>query len=68
MGASRAEVQISVRIPRALLAHLDWLVERAGRPRSEVVRHMLAKATLHDLPDGWRRSAEASRAARRVTG
>jgi len=51
--------RVVVRCPALLLAQIDNLAARTGRPRSHVVRLLLARATEADLPGGWIDAADA---------
>jgi hypothetical protein len=45
---------ISVRFSARLVAHLDTLCEASLQKRADIVRLLIAKARLEDLPQAWR--------------
>lgn len=63
-GRSSPRINLVVRVPETLDAHLDALAAGVNRSKSEIVRFWLLKLADDDLPDGWRQDAHALRAAR----
>jgi hypothetical protein len=47
-------VVLSVRLSPRLLSHLDALCEASLQRRADIVRLLIAKASLDDLPQSWR--------------
>jgi metal-responsive CopG/Arc/MetJ family transcriptional regulator len=52
---------ISVRCPPRLASHLDELCQVSLRKRSEVIRLLIARARLDDLPQAWGQLSQAER-------
>jgi metal-responsive CopG/Arc/MetJ family transcriptional regulator len=63
---SHKGMQLSIRLPGNILEQVDVLATETGHSRSDVVRAILLKAKLSDLPQGWISSVEETREARRV--
>lgn len=63
---SLRSTQLSIRLPQYVMEQVDILAEETGHSRSDVVRVLLGRATLSDLPEGWISSADETRQARRV--
>jgi predicted DNA-binding protein len=59
-------MQLSIRLPEDVLEHVDILADETGHTRSDIVRVILCKASLNDLPQGWISSVDETREARRV--
>ena len=61
-SAMKKEV-FSARMPPETIATLKDLAERTGRPVSDIVRLILARASEADLPEEWFRLAHLQRIA-----
>jgi len=47
-------VVLSVRCSPRLLSHLDTLCQASLQKRADILRLLIAKASLDDLPQSWR--------------
>jgi hypothetical protein len=45
---------LNTRVPSSVVEHLDTLAEAVGKSRSAVVRALLLRGTVADLPASWR--------------
>jgi hypothetical protein len=54
-------VVLSVRFSPRLLSHLDALCEASLQRRADIVRILIAKARLDDLPQAWGQLSQADR-------
>jgi hypothetical protein len=54
-------VMFSVRCSPRLLSHLDALCEASLQRRADIVRILIAKARLDDLPQAWSQLSQAER-------
>jgi predicted DNA-binding protein len=55
---------VAVRLPETLGRKLAELADATGRPRSEIIRYLLATAESGDIPTSWFATAPAERVAR----
>jgi hypothetical protein len=53
---------LNARVPTSVVEHLDTLAETVGKSRSAVVRALLLRATVADLPASWRAADAQERA------
>jgi hypothetical protein len=54
------DIMVNIRFSATLLDKLHGLAASTGRRRGEIVRALLAAATLDDLPRAWTDPAEAA--------
>jgi hypothetical protein len=53
---------LSVRLSTRLLSHLDALCEASVQKRANILRFLIARARLDDLPQAWRHLSAEERA------
>jgi Ribbon-helix-helix protein, copG family len=53
---------LNARVPSSIVEHLDTLAKAVGKSRSAVVRALLLRATVADLPASWHVSDTQERA------
>jgi predicted DNA-binding protein len=58
--------QLCIRVPVEVVRHVDDLCEATGHSRSDIVRSMLNRLTISDMPEGWVQAANETRMARRA--
>jgi hypothetical protein len=59
---------VFLRLPPNLNEKLEGFSERTGRPRNVVLRFLLAKATIDDLPRSWLNLSPEEKALLKLAG
>jgi hypothetical protein len=59
---------VFLRLTPDLDQKLESLVQQTAQPRNVILRYLLAKASLEDLPSGWRNLSAEERELLKLAG